>query len=90
VTLGKKVVLRQFVQANTRILAGTDPELNNMNPENDSEMNREAEQRTMQRMAKVHGMLQMWQGSQNLHGALEESRVHNKQMTTMGYTSDTE
>jgi len=42
-TLHEKVVLRQFAQANHRILAGTDPELDTMNTENDSAMNKEAE-----------------------------------------------
>jgi hypothetical protein len=41
-------------------------------------------------MAKVHDLLEMWQGSQNLHATQQESRAENKQMTTVGYISDTE
>jgi len=37
-TLREKVVVRQFARANNGILAGTDPELDNANTENDSEM----------------------------------------------------
>jgi len=41
-------------------------------------------------MAKVHYFLEMWQGSQNIHCTQKESRAQNKQMTTVGYISDTE
>jgi len=44
VTLRKEVVVRQFARANNGILAGTDPELDTMNTENDSEMKKEAEE----------------------------------------------
>jgi len=44
-TLPEKVVERQFAQANHVILAGTDPELDTTNTENDSEMKKEAEER---------------------------------------------
>jgi len=37
-TLRKKVVVRQFALANNGILAGTDPELDHTNTENDLEM----------------------------------------------------
>jgi hypothetical protein len=39
---------------NNGILATTDPELDAMNTYNDSEMNKEAEERKLNRMAKVH------------------------------------
>jgi len=71
-------------------LAGTDPELDTMNTENDSEMNKEAEERILHRMAKFHDFLEMWQGSQNLRATQKESRSQNKQMTAVGYISDTE
>jgi len=41
-------------------------------------------------MAKVHDFLEMWQGNQNLRATQEESRVQNKQMTAVGYSSYTE
>jgi hypothetical protein len=61
-----------------------------MNTENTSEMKKEAEESKWHRMAKVHDFLAMWQGSQNLRAIQKESRAHNKQMTGVGYISDTE
>jgi len=89
-TLREKVVVRQFAWANNRILAGTDPELDNANTENDSEMKKEADERKLHRMAKVHDFLEMWQGSQNLRATQKKSRAQNRQMTAVGYISDTE
>jgi len=71
-------------------LAATDPELDTTNTENDSEMKKEAEERKLHRMAKVQDLLEMWQGSQNLRATQNESRYQNKQMTAVGYISDTE
>jgi hypothetical protein len=71
-------------------LAGTDPELDTTNTENDLEMKKEAEERKLHRLSKVHNFLKMLQGSQNLHATQKQSRAQNKQMTTMGYISDTE
>jgi hypothetical protein len=39
-------------------------------------------------MAKVHDFVEMWQGSQNLRST--QNRAHGKQMTAVGYISDTE
>jgi len=89
-TLREKVVVRQFSRANNVILAGTDPELDTTNTENDSEMKKEAEERKSHRMAKVHDSLEMWQGSQNLRASQKESRAQNKQMTTVGYIPNME
>jgi len=89
-TIRKKVFVRQFAQANNRILAGTDPELGTPHTENNSEVKKEAEQRKSHRMAKVHDFLEMWQGSHNLRDTQKESRAHYKQMTAVGYISDTE
>jgi hypothetical protein len=41
-------------------------------------------------MAKVRDFLEMWQGSRNLRATQKESRANNKQMTAVGYISDTE
>jgi len=71
-------------------LAGTDPELDTTNPENNSEMKNEADESKLHRMAKVHDFLEMWQGSQNLRAMQQQSRAQNKQMTAVGYISDTE
>jgi hypothetical protein len=89
-TLREKVVVRQFARANNEILAGTDPELDTMNTENDSEMKKEAKDRKLHRMAKVHDFLEMWQGSQNLRATQKECCAQNKQMTAAGYSSDME
>jgi len=83
-TLRDEVGVRQFVRANTWMLAGTDPEMNTRNTENDSEMKNKAEERKLHRMAKVHDFLEMWQGSQNLCATQTESRAQNKQMTAVG------
>jgi hypothetical protein len=59
-------------------LAGTDPELDTTNTENDSEMKKEVEERTLHRMAKIHDFLEMWQGSQNLRVTQKESHAQIK------------
>jgi len=89
-TLHKKVIVRQFARANDRILAGIDPELDTMNTENNSTMRKEAEERKLHRMAKVHNFLEMWQGSQNLCATQRESRAQYRQMPAVGYIPDTE
>jgi len=89
-TLREKVVVRQSARANNRIFAGIDPELHTTNTQNDSKMKKEAEERKLHRMAKVHDFLEMWQGSQNPRATQKESRAQNKQMTAVGYISDSE
>jgi hypothetical protein len=71
-------------------LAGTAPELDTTNTENDSEMQKEPEERKLHRMAKVHDFLEIWQGSQNLCATQKESRGQNEQMTAIEYISDME
>jgi hypothetical protein len=71
-------------------LAGTDPELDTTNTENDSEMKKELEERKLHRMVMVHDILEMWQGSQNLCATQKESRTQNQQITAVEYFSDTE
>jgi hypothetical protein len=61
-----------------------------VNKENVSEMMIEAEEMKLHRMAKVHDVLEMWPGSQNLRATQKESRAENKQMTAVGYISDME
>jgi len=89
-TLREIVIVRQSARANNGILAGTDPELDTTNTENDSEMKKEAEERKLHRMAKVHDFLEMWQGSQNLRSTRKESHTQNTPMTAVGYISDME
>jgi len=90
VTLCEKVVVRQYARANNGQLAGTDPELDTTNTENDSEMKKEAEERKFHRMDKVHHFLDMWQGRQNLWATKKESPAHTRQKTTVGYILDME
>jgi len=70
-------------------LVGGDPEFDTTITENTSDMKKDVEKITMHRMAKVHDVLEMWQGSQKLRATQKEFRCQNKQMTTMGYISDT-
>jgi hypothetical protein len=58
--------------------------------ENKLEIKNKGEERKLHRMAKIHHMLEVWKGSQNLHTTQKESRVQNKQITTVGYNSDME
>ena len=62
-TRREKVVVRQFPRSNNGILADTDRELDTPYIENDPEMKKDAEERKLHRMAKVHDFLGMWQGS---------------------------
>ena len=89
-TLRERVIVRQFARPIIGILAGSDPELDTTNTENDSEMKKEADERKLHRMAKVHKFLKMLQGSQNLRANQEESHAHDKQMTAVGYIPDPE
>ena len=61
-----------------------------MNPENDPKMKEEVEERKLHRMAKIHTILEIWQGSHNLRATQNESRAPNKQKRAIGYFSDTE
>jgi len=69
---------------------GDDPVLDTTEAENAIELKREADERKLHKMAKVHNFLEMWQGSQNLCATQKESRAQNKQITAVGYISDTE
>jgi len=89
-TLREMVVVRQYARANDGILAGDDPVLDRSETDNDLQLQREAEERKLHRMAKVHDFLEMWQGSQHLRTTQKESRAQNKQITAVGYISDTE
>jgi len=88
--LPEQVMLWQFAAANTRLLAGDNPALDTTSTEHDMEMKWEVEQMMLDWMAKVHDLLQIWQGSQNLRATQMESRTQNTKMTAVGYISDTE
>ena len=88
--LRETVIVRQIAGDNLRILAHDDPVRDMMNTDHNLEVNREAWERKIHRMAKVHDILEMWQGSQNLRAIQKESGTQRKQMTAVGYFSDTE
>jgi len=83
-------VVWSYARANNGILAQDDPALNRSETDNDFVFKRDVEERTLHRMANVHNFREMWQGSQNQHTTQKESRAQNKQMTAVGYISDTE
>jgi len=89
-TLREKIVVRQFAGAKHRLLAGNDPAFNTPSTKNNMEINRQAEQRKLQRMAKVHYLLEISQGSQNLRTRQRESRAAILPMTAVQYISNTE
>jgi len=89
-TVCEKVVVRQFTRANNRLLIVDDPVLDPTSTHNDMGRKREAEQKKLHQMAKVHYFVGMWHGSQNLRATLNESCAQNKQMTAVRYFSDTE
>jgi len=86
----ENVLVWQYAHADDGTLAGDDPVLDRSETDNDLEFKSEAEERKLHRMAKVHNILEMWQGSQNLRTTQKESRAQDKQMTAVGYISDTE
>jgi len=83
-TLREKVAMRQFDQANQGRLSADDPAFDTVNREDDSEMKQQAEERKLNRMAKVHDCLEMWQGCQNLGATRKESRTNPNEMTAVG------
>ena len=83
------MIVRYFARANDGILGGEDPASDAMAAGNDFEMKSEVEERTLHRMAKVHNILEMWQGCQNLCATQKESHTQNKPMTAIGWISDT-
>jgi len=54
----------QYARANNRTFAGDNPVLDTTEAENNIKPKRVAEERKLHRMANVHDILEMWQGSQ--------------------------
>jgi len=88
-TLCEEVVERQIARANNTILDGAVRLLDTSKKENDREMNQEAEEKKFHSTPKVHDILEMWQGSQNIPAAQRETRAQNGEKTARGYISDT-
>jgi len=74
-TLREEVVVRQFARANNGNLAGAAQELDTTNTENESEMKKHAQDRKLHIMAKIHDVLDMWQGGQILCATQKQSRA---------------
>jgi len=89
-TLREEVVVTEFARANNRLLAADNPIFDPRSTDNDMEIRREAEEKKLHRMAKVHDFLKMWQGRHTLRATQKESRAQHTQMTAVGYISDTE
>jgi len=51
-------------------------------------MKQAAQKWKLHRIAKVHDVLEMWQGSQNLHATPKESWAQHMQMTAVEYILD--
>jgi hypothetical protein len=58
-------VVRQFPRANHQIFAGDDLAVDLTNPQNKLEIKIEPEEKRLHKLAKVHDVLEIWQGSQN-------------------------
>jgi hypothetical protein len=89
-TLCEKVVGCQFTRSNAGLIAGDIPITHPRDSDNDAEIKKEAEQRKLHRMAKVHDFLKMWQGSENLCSTRKAMRAQNPQITAVQYISDME
>jgi len=89
-TIREKVVVRHFARANRGLLGGDNPALDPDCTDNDMEMKREAEEKKLHRMAKVHDFLEIWQGSQTPRATQKESNTQNRQISAVGSISDTE
>jgi hypothetical protein len=88
-TLRKEVAVKQFARANIGVLASDNSELDPTSARNNMEMKREVEQKKLHRMAKIHDIWKIWQGSQNLRATQKQSHAQNNIMTAIGYISDT-
>jgi len=89
-TFGEKVFVKHFTWANNGLLVGDDLVLDMTNTDNDLEMKREREQKTLYRMAKVYDILETWWGSQTSYITQKESHAQNMQITVIWSISDIE
>jgi len=89
-TIPENVLLRLFLRANNGMLPHDFSALDSTDTDNNLELKKEVEEWKLQKMAKVHNVLAMWQGSHNLRAKQQGSRAQIKQMTAVGHISDTE
>jgi len=71
--LRENVVERQFALANNGISAGDYTALDTTDNENDLQLKKAVEERTLHRLAKAHDFMEVWQWSQNLRATQMES-----------------
>jgi hypothetical protein len=71
------------------MLAADNPESIMTKAEITSEWKRDTEDRPLHRVAKVHHVLEICQGSQILHATQRKSHAQNQQITANQYISDT-
>jgi hypothetical protein len=71
------------------MLAATDPELGTTNTENDTGMKKDVVERKCHKLASVHDFLEMLPGSQILRATQKKPHAQNKEITAVGYISDT-
>jgi hypothetical protein len=84
------IVWRYCAASIMMILAGDNPVLDTTNTQNNSEMKSDVEEGTLHQMAKVHEILEMWQGSQNLCATQKDTYTQSKEMTAIGCNSHME
>ena len=71
-------------------MAGNNPVSDTTNTENDVEIIKEADEKKLSSMAKVHKILKMLHVTPNLCATQKESCAHNRKVTAVAYISDTE
>jgi hypothetical protein len=72
------------------MLVGDHLGLDTNNSGKGSEMRHEAEEETLHTVAKVHDMLELCQGSQNLYATRRNLALKNNNMSAIEYISGTE
>ena len=88
-TVQEKFVIGLFARGNPGTLMSECAPMVAAATENDLELKHGREKWQLHRMANVQDFLEMWQGSQKICAAQKESHPHMKQMTAVGYISDT-
>jgi hypothetical protein len=67
------MVVRKFTRANNGILEGNYPDVDSTILKNHLNMKGAEQERKLQRTTKVNDILEMWQGSENLHATQKQS-----------------
>jgi hypothetical protein len=86
--VSNNISVLQYVQVSNGMLGGHETAFDTRKTDNKLETINVAEERKIQSLAKVHNVLELSHGSQNLLTTQEESRAEYMQMTAIGYISD--